>query len=367
MDTLGKEVETVAEKVGSNDQIHTIFFGGGTPSLIPVKNFEHLLQIIYSNYVVESDVEITLEANPGTVTEGYLQELKGLGFTRISYGMQSADAHDLWILERQHDFEQVKQCVAWTQAAGFRHINVDLIFGIPGQTLQSWKDSLNSAIKLGVDHLSLYSLTIEKDTPLERAILRGDIKTPDGDLAASMYEYAMDLLPGEGFSQYEVSNWSSGRGSRSRHNLQYWLTEPYLGFGAGAHGFYGHKRMENKPGIMEYIRSVNESHQFYQFSPAELEVLKLTPWGEMQEFLMLGFRLTEEGVSKTDFTTRFSYNLDALFSKQLDTLFSLKLIEPHPLDADRLRLTRKGILFGNRVFEQFVANKKPDWFRDQDQ
>jgi oxygen-independent coproporphyrinogen-3 oxidase len=360
MNALVEEIKTVAEQVNKNDHVHTVFFGGGTPSLVPLEFFEGVLVTIQTCFLVQPDVEITLEANPGTVTKDYLHGLKQLGFTRISFGMQSANAADLRILERQHDFQEVEQSVIWAKEAGFSHINLDLIFGIPGQTLESWIKSLKAAIELGVDHLSLYSLTIERRTPLEQAILNGSIQSPDPDVAASMYEHAIKHLPKGGFNQYEISNWAAGDLSRSRHNLQYWILQPYLGFGAGAHGYYNHYRMENVTGIMEYIQSIeNKNGKPFDFSPAELTRTSMSDWDEMQEFLMLGFRLTHEGISKAEFVASFHHSLEELFSVQLKLLLKSGLIEIHPTDGDRLRLTDRGVLFGNRVFEEFVGNKEP--------
>ncbi len=368
MEALIGEVKTVARQVDKEDQVHTIFFGGGTPSLIPLEYFEKTLASIDTCFSVQPDVEVTLEANPGTVTKEYLHGLKQLGFTRISFGMQSANTNDLRVLERQHGFEQVKQSVIWAKEAGFVHINLDLIFGIPAQTLKSWKNSLVAALDLGVDHLSLYSLTIEQGTPLEHAIGSGAIQSPDSDLAATMFEYAIKHLPERGFNQYEISNWSTEKNNRSRHNLQYWILQPYLGIGAGAHGFYNLHRMENVAGILEYIQSIEkEKRKPYVFSPAELKRTKLSVWDEMQEFLMLGFRLTEEGISKKEFVTKFHIKLDDLFSKPVNFLLKSRLIEIHPQDDDRIRLTKRGILFGNQVFVQFVGNKEPERFKNSDQ
>ncbi len=360
MEALNKEIKIVANQVAKNDQVHTIFFGGGTPSLIPIEYFEKTLTSVQASFTVQPHVELTLEANPGTVTKDYLHGLNHLGFTRISLGMQSANADDLRVLERQHGFDQVKQSVIWAKESGFAHINLDLIFGIPGQTLKNWKDSLAAALDLGVDHLSLYSLTIETGTPLEHAIGSGDIQSPDSDLAATMFEYAIKHLSQHGFYQYEISNWSTQKSNRSVHNLQYWILQPYLGFGAGAHGYYNHLRTENIPGILDYIQSIeNATSKPYDFSPAEFKQTRLTLWDEMQEFLMLGFRLTEDGVSKTAFEARFHHKLFDLFSKQLNFLSKLKLVEVHAQDDDRIRLTKRGVLFGNRVFGEFVGNNEP--------
>ena len=368
MEALIAEVKTIANQVDKNDQVHTIFFGGGTPSLIPLEYFEKALTTIQTSFPVLPEVEVTLEANPGTVTQEYLYGLKQLGFTRISLGMQSADAQDLRVLERQHGFDHVKQSVIWAKEAGFGHINLDLIFGIPDQTLKSWKDSLGAALNLGVDHLSLYSLTIEKGTPLEHAIGSGSIQTPDPDLAAGMFEYAIKHLPMKGFRQYEISNWSTEKSNRSVHNLQYWILQPYLGVGAGAHGYYDNHRMENVKGILEYINRIEKMNaRSFEFSPAELKRTRLTVWDEMQEYLMLGFRLTEEGISRKEFEARFQSNLEELFSKQLNILLKSGLIESHPQNDDRIRLTKRGVLFGNRVFGEFVGNKEPGRFKTSGQ
>lgn len=359
MSALAKEVKIVA----NGHPVHTLFFGGGTPSLIPADDLIRVIHTIHEYFKMADDPEITLEANPGTVSANYLGNLRIGGFTRISFGMQSAHTDDLAFLGRQHSFQQVVRSVEWAREVGFEHINLDLIFGIPGQSLQRWKDTLQTACEQGVDHLSLYSLTIEEGTPLYDAVAEGSIQSPDDDLAAEMYEYAIQYLPAQSFEQYEISNWSRGSKSRSRHNLQYWKCLPYIGFGAGAHSFYNHQRIENVAGILPYILAIENSSQGISgVSPAAIQNNRLTAWDEMQEFMMLGFRLTVDGVSRLEFRRRFSYEMDKAFASQLEKLFHLNLIEVDADNKDILRLTHQGVLFGNRVFEEFVGGKEPEGF-----
>jgi oxygen-independent coproporphyrinogen-3 oxidase len=273
--------------------------------------------------------------------------------------MQSAHPDDLHILDRQHRHEDVINAVAWSKQAGFDRINLDLIFGIPGQSHERWKETLNLALSENIDHFSLYSLIVEEGTPMHSWVERGLLQAPDDDLAADMYETAINRLEQTGYLQYEISNWAkqAEADNRCQHNLQYWRFLPYLGFGAGAHGFVNGVRTENTGGILEYIRKVNQNQSIvFPTGPAGETLDQLSTWDLMQEFLMVGFRLTDEGVSRNDFQTMFGQNMEKAFGKQVDYLLKNGLIEQHPQDESRLRLTRRGRLFGNHVFAQFVGN-----------
>ena len=361
--TICKELEIVSQSSQERISVGTVFFGGGTPSLLSVEQFRSILKTVKVVFDLAPDAEITLEANPGTVNKQSLTGLKACGFNRISFGMQSANVDDLRILNRQHRHEDVIQAVAWSKQAGFEHINLDLIFGIPGQTLESWQRTLELALMEKIDHFSLYSLIVEDGTPLERWISRGLLAEPDNDLAAGIYETAMQVLDRAGYEQYEISNWALGGkvDNRCRHNLQYWRGLPYLGFGAGAHGFFNGIRTENAYGIEEFINRVNRSKSTdFPAGPAYVSASRLSLWDRMQEFLMVGFRLTAEGVARADFKETFGYPMESFFSKQIEYLEKNKLIERHPRDDDRLRLTQRGILLGNQVFAQFVGNREPE-------
>ncbi len=359
-----QEIQLVAEASPQLIKVGTLFFGGGTPSLMTTHQIENILDVCAKYYQISPYSEITLEANPGTVKAQTLREIHDLGVNRLSFGMQSAHPDDLRILDRQHYHPDVIQAVQWSRQAGFDHINLDLIFGIPGQTLQRWEGTLELALREGVDHFSLYSLSVEEGTPLKQWIDRGLLTAPDEDLSASMYETAMKVLDQHGFKQYEISNWAreieGKKDGRCRHNLQYWRGLHYLGFGAGAHGFSNMVRTENQGAIREYIAAMQTGIlNDFPASPACTNASHISVWDQMQEYLMVGFRLTEEGISKTTFQKKFGKSLEGLFERQLGRLIKQGLIEMHPLDEDRYRLTTRGKLFGNRVFSQFVGNRPP--------
>ena len=202
MDALGKELTSLAGQVPG--EICTIFLGGGTPSLVPIPMLKTLMDQIQGCFELTDEAEITLEANPGTVSPEYLEQLHGMGFNRLSMGMQSASPDDLRILERTHDFVDVVHAVTWARQSGFENINIDLIFAIPYQTMASWEKTLAHAIHLEVDHLSVYSLILEHGTPMNAWVERGLLSPPDEDLAADMFAYAREQLPRAGFDQYEI-------------------------------------------------------------------------------------------------------------------------------------------------------------------
>jgi len=354
------EASWFSKQVNIQNPIHSIYFGGGTPSLLTIDEFSMILSKIRNNFEISSNIEISLEANPGTVKEGYIQKLRDLGVTRISFGMQSADDKDLSLLDRRHKIDEVEKSVFWASSAGFSHISLDLIFGIPGQTLESWQKTLHSAIDLPIDHLSLYSLTIEEGTPLQQKVQQGIVEIPDEDLAGEMYEHAIGTLPSYGFSHYEISNWARYDDGRSVHNTQYWRCLPYIGLGAGAHGYFSHNRYSNVREIIPYMTKIASFTDQVAKPPATAELIYLEPWDEMQEFMMLGLRLTNEGVSRSEFQNRFQFSLDELFNRQICHLKEQGLLEDDKTQPDRLRLTSKGILFGNRVFSEFVGNSKPE-------
>ena len=362
IEALCQEQRLLSSKVKEKIPVGTIFFGGGTPSLLKTEHLQKILETASECFDLMESLEVTLEANPGTVTAESLKAIRSLGINRISFGMQSAHPGDLQILNRQHIHGDVIQAVAWCKQIGFEHINLDLIFGIPGQTLDRWENTLDLALQEHVDHFSLYSLSVEDGTPLKKWIDHGLLTQPDNDLAADMYETAMDKLAQEGFIQYEISNWvrDDGLENRCLHNLQYWRYLPYLGFGAGAHGFINGVRTENISGIDDYISRIATCTQtVFPAGPAYINSISLSNWEQMQEYLMVSFRLTDEGVSRSDFLERFGKSIDATFEKQLSRLLRQGLIEIHPKDQDRLRLTRRGRLFGNQVFVQFVGNREP--------
>jgi oxygen-independent coproporphyrinogen-3 oxidase len=347
---------------GERLHLHSIFFGGGTPSLLSAGQLERILQVVSDNFKLAEDVELTLEANPGTLSSYYLKDMHALGVNRLSLGVQSANPLELRLLERQHDFSQVIESVKWARQAGLDNINLDLIFGLPEQALETWQHTLNLALGLAPDHFSLYALTIEHGTPLSHWAERGLLPVPDGDLAAEMYEWAAECLDAAGYQQYEISNWGkliAAGGVRScRHNLQYWRNQPYLGFGAGAHGFAAGVRTANVLAPQAYIQRMPDQSKrelSFPYTPATQTAHKIDRETEIGETMMMGLRLTEEGVSRQMFQTRFGQDLQAVFAKQIRELTGFGLLEwSGEGEGQCLRLTKHGRLLGNQVFYRFI-------------
>jgi oxygen-independent coproporphyrinogen III oxidase len=362
-EAICKEIESIAAASSQSLPVQTIFFGGGTPSLLPLDVLEAIFKVIRANFRLQSELEITLEANPGTVSPEYLQGLFGLGVNRLSFGMQSAHPDDLRMLERQHDFFDVVQAVQWSRQAGFENLSLDLMFGLPEQSMARWQDNLERAIGLKPEHISLYSLTIEHGTPLEKRYRHGLVPVPDEDLSADMYEFTQVRLNEAGYSQYEISNWArphpSGNLLSCRHNLQYWHNRPYLGFGAGAHGYAEGIRTANVGGIRPFIERCTAGKKepaAFPVGPATRRALPIDRRTEMQETMMVGLRLTLEGVSVQAFEERFGVRLAETFGKEIDFLMRAGLLEmDEQADGPHLRLTSRGRMLGNQVFMRFVG------------
>jgi oxygen-independent coproporphyrinogen III oxidase len=367
---LGKEIKAAANLPPEKIPLHTVYFGGGTPSLISAKQFEALFRVIQDNFEFR-DPEISLEANPGTLSLEYLKDIHALGFNRISLGVQSAHPEELRFLERIHDYYDVIRSVEWIRKSGFANFNLDLIFGLPGQTPKSWQNTLSLATDFNPDHLSLYSLTIEKNTVLGRWARKGLIPIPDPDLSADMVEWAMEFLESLGYEQYEISNWSRP-GFQCRHNLQYWRNLPYLGVGAGAHGFAFGMRYSNVLQIKTYIDRITENQGEQRISstadraceagvknlPAMTHNIRIDKHTEMQETMMVGLRLTREGVPAKGFQDRFGVTLEEAFGKEISHLIDLGLLEWKTGDVpgeSNLLLTQRGKMVGNQVFQFFVG------------
>ncbi|NPV56197.1 MAG: coproporphyrinogen III oxidase family protein, partial [Anaerolineae bacterium] len=310
---------------------------------------------------LEDDVEMTLEANPRTISKGYLARLREIGFNRLSLGMQSAHPHELRLLGRIHDHSDVVEGVAFARAAGFDNLNLDLIHGLPGQGMERWQSTVELALGLSPDHLSIYGLTIEDGTPFGEWVRLGLLQQPDDDVAADQYEWVRCRLDQAGFRQYEISNWAAKRKGvwrECRHNLQYWRCQPYLGFGMAAHGYACNMRVANSESLQDYFRRINgndASTSVFPIGPATASIEHLQPDTMMQEYLMVGLRLTREGVSRADFRQRFNVDMDERFGDRIARLRQRGLLEEHGEDPDRLRLTPSGALLGNIVFREFVG------------
>jgi oxygen-independent coproporphyrinogen-3 oxidase len=362
VDALVREIRQVGAAADTRLPVRTVFLGGGTPSLLEQDQAEQIMKTLSETFTMAADAEISLEANPGTVTRHQLVELRAMGFNRISLGMQSANPDELKFLERIHDPLEVIGAVKAARQAGFDNINLDLIFGLPGQSLESWQRSVEFALRLQPEHLSLYALTIEHGTPLRRWLERGLIQDVDPDLAADMYDWAEQRLEEAGFTHYEISNWarrsSNGGYLACRHNLTYWRNQPYLGFGAGAHGYAAGVRTANVLAIPVYIRRLQAGAAVarYPVGPATVSFERIDRWTEMQETMMVGLRLVDEGVSAGSFEQRFGESLRRAFGAQIDQLITKGLLEWSGPNEELLRLSQRGHLLGNQVFMEFVGD-----------
>lgn len=361
---LQREITQVAGRLSSPVEVGTIFFGGGTPTYIAAEGLENILDTCRRVFRLSEDCEISVEANPGTVSREGLRKLWEAGFNRISLGMQSASINELRLLEREHSPVAVIEAVEAARLAGFDNINLDLIFGIPGQTMDTWQQSLNFALSLKPEHLSLYALTIEHGTPFKKWIDRGLVNAPDDDLAADQYEYACQVLDSIGYDHYEISNWAIKRNGRTlacRHNLQYWRYLPYIGLGAGAHGFLQGYRTVNVRGIKAYVeRMISAPVMPYPASSAAEQVNELDIWTQMQEKMMVGLRLLKEGVETNGFVQQFGIEIEEVFGSLISRLIRQGLLEWAETDEKRcVRLSRGGWLLGNRVFREFVGLPEP--------
>jgi oxygen-independent coproporphyrinogen-3 oxidase len=376
VDALIQEINAVALRAERSDgavetriKVHTVFFGGGTPSLLSAPQFDSIMDALHKAFTFTADAEVTIEANPGTVSPEKLTAIRKAGINRISFGVQSTNTEELRMLEREHDFFTVIEAVSTARKAGFDNLNLDLIYGLPEQTLQTWQTTLQRIVELHPEHISAYALTLEHGTPFGRWSAKGLLPLPNPDLAADMYEYAEEFLEDHGYTHYEISNWSMDRGPRTmdyvapsfacRHNLQYWRSLPYLAFGAGAHGYADGYRYSNALRIKTYIDRLSNPSSFilhaFPLSPATVNQHKQTAKDDMSEYMLNNLRLVHAGVAESDFSLRFGRALLEVYPSEIDELLQTGLLEKKTSESsDVFRLTKRGRLLANQVFIRFV-------------
>jgi oxygen-independent coproporphyrinogen-3 oxidase len=358
---FGPYVEAVCREIASWSRepgpVHTIYLGGGTPTVLPVPLIGRVLAACCRVFLVDEESEISCEANPGTVTLHALRSLRALGVNRLSLGVQSFDDAELRLLGRIHSIGDVLEGMADARRAGFENVNLDLIYGLPGQALSTWQQSLSRALALEPEHLSLYGLTLEEGTPLQAAVKQGRLPAPDPDLAADMYELALEQLRRADYIHYEISNWARGDSLFCRHNLTYWRNRPYLGFGAGSHSFYGGRRWWNAARPEEYIARVqgktseiSETSEVSELTAVEGQE-EVSTRLEMAETMILGLRLIQEGVSVEEFSRRFGQTPHETYPQEMESLGELGLLA---WDEARVRLTPRAWLLANVVFQRFL-------------
>jgi len=341
-DCMKKEIDLYRDEMVFN-QIGTIFIGGGTPSCVEHRFIGEILNYARERYVVSEPCEITIESNPGTLTEEKLKAYRQYGINRISIGLQACQEKLLKYLGRQHNKNDFITSVKMAKEAGFDNINVDVIFGIPGQTLEEWKETLELLTELDLTHISAYDLKIEEGTKFAEMLEMGKLIEMDDELDREMYHYAIDFLKKNGFIHYELSNFAK-KGYECKHNLIYWNCIEYLGLGAGAHSFLQDIRFENQASIEGYIDYLSKGQK-----PVEERYVR-DFCEKMSEYMFLGLRLID-GVSKEKFEDRFNQDIFVTYADKIDKLKKKQLIET---DSEKIRLTELGLDLANQVFVEFV-------------
>lgn len=341
--------------VGKNKpelQLHTVYFGGGTPSLLTAQQLQRILTAIRNEVDLLPDSEISMESNPSDLTPDYMASVRSVGINRLSIGMQSANEHELKLFERRHNLDAVIKAVEAARIGGFDNLNLDLIYGIPQQTLADWEHSLDVLLTLKPEHVSLYALGLEDGTPLKTWVETGKYPAPDDDLAADMYDMATDKLGGAGLAQYEISNWAKA-GLECKHNLQYWRNLPYPGVGPGAHGYADGVRYSTILSPQRYIKLMNEADFKYEYprTPVTDQATVVDRDSEIAETLIMGLRLTQEGIRRAAFRERFGEDLLDVHPE------TIARYEKHGLlyvDEDVVRITQRGRLLSNMIFRDLV-------------
>ena len=323
--------------------IDTIYFGGGTPTELSIQQLQMIIDKIKSTFTIDENCHMSIESNPGEVDLQYLTKLVKLGFNRISFGVQTFDDKALTMLHRSHNGEKAKQAVYDAKEAGFTDINIDLIYGLPRQTLEDIQHNLNIVKDLPINHISTYGLQVEVGTYLYHLVQKNLISIPSESIDESMYDTMMAGLKELGFERYEISNFAKGN-SYSRHNLKYWHYIDYLGFGAGAHSFYDGIRRSNNRNVMPYIQSVD------RYTMPTIDTETITVERAQEDFCFLALR-TKWGLGEQKFEKRFGISVHDLFGTTIKDLDSKGLLK---YQNGSYHLTPEGAKHGNYVFSQFI-------------
>ena len=325
--------------------VKTIYIGGGTPSFINSKYIIEILNAIYENYEVDKNAEITIEVNPGTSTLEKLEDYKSIGINRLSIGLQATQNHLLKNIGRIHNYYEFVDTYHLAREVDFKNINVDLMIGLPEQTVLDVENSVEEVISLEPEHISLYSLIVEENTKIEKGVQNGTIRLPLEDDERKMYWRAKEILEQNGYKHYEISNFAKV-GYESKHNMNCWKQKEYIGFGAAAHSYVNSYRVSNIDSIEQYIKNVEENKQRENLIFHEKQTLE----DKQNEYMLLGLRKLD-GISIQEFKLKFVANPIYLYHDKLEKLTKQELIE---IDGDTIKLTNKGLDFANIVWEEFV-------------
>lgn len=344
VNALLKEIEYYGN-LYKNIELDTIYFGGGTPTHFSINLIETIFNQIKSFFSLSKCRDISIESNPGEIDFNYYKRLKDLGFTRISCGVQTLNNNLLVSLNRTHTAEDVFKTLEDIHKAGFIHSNVDIIYGLPDQTLEDLINSLQLLKMPIIDHVSIYGLQLESSTYLYTQYLKGELNLPNDDLRDKMYDLILSECKSNNFEHYEISNFARNNGY-GEHNLRYWQYKEYIGIGAGAHGFLGDIRYGNTPYVVPYINKINN-----QECPI-VEKVEISDKRHIEDYCIMHLR-TKWGISSFDFYNKFGINFDDLYKNELDKLEKQNLITK---TNNSVHLTTKGIKYGNYVFSEFIKN-----------
>lgn len=341
---LAREIESFT-RADSDEVVDTIYFGGGTPSLLMHEQVARTLEAVRARFRVCADAEVTMEMNPGTVTRETARAFRAEGVNRASFGAQTFDDRELRRLGRTHTADDTRRTFETLREAGFDNVSFDLIAGLPRQTLDAWERNLSEALALRPEHLSLYLLEVHEATPLAAQIREGRYPVPDADLAADMYRLMVERTREAGYEQYEISNFCMTN-RESRHNMKYWTGAPYYGFGCSAHSFDGRaSRWSNERDARRYVELIEEDET------AVVERTELDARERSAEAIFLGLRLLSRGVDLAEHRALFSRDVRVEYADDLARFDEAGLIS---VEGDVLRLTPEGALLSNEVFSAFV-------------
>lgn len=321
----------------------TVFFGGGTPSILTVDELQELVNNINENFNIKKDAEITIECNPGTINREKLEAMKKMGINRLSIGLQATQNYHLKSIGRIHTYEEFEKNYYDALDIGFENINIDLMYALPNQKTQEWKDTLDKIIKLNPSHISAYSLILEEGTKLYDMYQNKEFELLDEDTDINMYNYTIDTLKRHGYNQYEISNYSK-ENLECKHNIIYWKCDNYLGLGPGASGFIGNTRYSNIEDICEYNKCIMQN-----IRPVSEEI-ELTKKDKIEEFIFMGLRMNE-GINVDIFKERFDTDFYDIYQEVMDKLVKRELVR---FDGKNISLTQKGREISNSVFIEFL-------------
>lgn len=345
VDALIKEIKAHRKSTQNPLTIQTIFIGGGTPSVLPPILLEKILIAIGENFIIADDAEYTIETNPGTLSPEKLKVMKKHKINRISMGAQAFQNHLLKKIGRIHTKEEIIESYNLCRTQGFNNINLDFMFALPGQTLHQWEEALEEIVKLGPEHISAYSLIIEQGTPFGDLSNKGELEEPSEDLEREMYHFAKDYLGQNGYAQYEISNFAQ-EGKESKHNINNWKTQPYIGIGLGAHSYYHEQRYHNTYEMKEYIDNSNDLALIQE----EKETINIK--AQIEEYMFLGLRLTK-GIKIDDFEKRFNQSIFDIYDKQIKQHVKDQLLAQ---SNGRIWLTSYGQDVSNVVMSSFLLD-----------